>query len=105
MNYHYIALKKGKIIHIRDACWHDKVSHHAMDSIFTGWASLVSTELCRRACMHVCHLTCALLCLSRDWCLDVCVVSARVCVQCSYIHGAGNQRAPNWIMAHVTFLT
>lgn len=57
-------------------------------------------ELCRRACMHVCHLTYALLCLSRDWCIRVCVgvVRACVCIQVVSVRTYMKQQAQNWMM-------
>lgn len=51
--------------------------------------------------MHVCHLTCAPLCLSIYWCVDVCVGVVSVYV---YVHETGNQQAPNWMINYLLLL-
>lgn len=109
MTHHYTAFKKqtnkqkrGKNKNIKETrAGTIKVSPSCNCKLilYTGWASLVSKELCRRACMHVCHLTCALLCLSRDRCVDVyvcvcvCVVGVNVC---TYMKQATNEPQTGW---------
>lgn len=104
--------KQTKKKHQRDTCWHDKVSHHAICKLilFTGWASLVSTELCRRACMHVCHLTCALFVLEQKLvcaCVCRCRQSVCVCGMCrcvrTYVKQATNEPHTGWSVALFLF--